>query len=407
MDDNTKPSLSLALIVLSLVLLAINMRSPIVMIGSLAQTLESALSLSTVHIGYLGALPLPLFAVGALFAPRLASRFGLERVILAMIACLSLAVAARVWFGVLGLFVGTFVLAFAIGLLNVLIAPFIKKYAADHIALTTGIFSLSMSVCAGLLAWVVVPVVEATSWQVGLSLWAVFGALAFLVWGVMLSGNTAKIPNHDTAKAVHLPKTSFCVWRCPDAYFLAVFFGVQSLLFYSVASFLPSVGMGYGMSIDKATGLALIFQIMAPVAVLVLTYLMKKNTPIKPIAVVSALFNVVGAAGLLWLPHLLALWSAFLGFGGASIFTLTLMLFSLRTTHVQTARDLSGMVQSIGYVIALFGPLLLGFLFDKTGTWQLPLQVLLLLMVINVGFAFLAGKGDKVDQNHQCLTNSA
>lgn len=387
-----KKPLPLALIILSLILLAVNMRSPIVMIGSLAQTLGDVLSLSAVHIGYLGALPLPLFALGALVAPRLASRFGLERVIIAMIACLSVAVGGRVWFGVVGLFVGTFVLSLAIGFLNVLIAPFIKKYAKDNIALATGIFSLSMSVCAGLLAWAVVPITGATSWQVGLSLWSVFGVLAVAVWGMMLKGGADKAGESNGGG-----QSAFKVWHCVDAYYLAVFFGVQSLLFYSVASFLPSVGTGYGMSLEQATGLAFIFQIMAPVAVLVLTWLIKRNAPIKPIALISALFNVVGSAGLLWSPTLLPLWSALLGFGGASIFTLTLMLFSLRTSHVETARDLSGMVQVVGYVIAFFGPLMLGFLFEKTGSWQMPLQVLLGLMVVNVVFAFLAGKGDKVD----------
>ena len=180
------------------------------------------------------------------------------------------------------------------------------------------------------------------------------------------------------------------------AYYLAVFFGVQSLLFYRVASFLPSVGTGYVMSLEQATGLAFVFQIMAPVAVLVLTWLIKRNVPIKPIALISALFNVVGSAGLLWLPKLLPLWSALLGFGGASIFTLTLMLFSLRTSHVETARDLSGMVQAVGYVIAFFGPLVLGFFFFFFGSWRMTLHVLLGLMVINVVFAFLAVMGVKV-----------
>ena len=86
-----------------------------------------------------------------------------------------------------------------------------------------------------------------------------------------------------------------------------------------------------------------------------------------------------------------------MGFGGASIFTLSLMLFSIRTGSTETARDLSGMVQTVGYGVAFFGPLILGKLYEKTGTWELSLQVLFVLMCVNIAFGWLAGRGSRVD----------
>lgn len=151
------------------------------------------------------------------------------------------------------------------------------------------------------------------------------------------------------------------------------------------------------MSMTQAGGLALAFQITAPIAIFLLTFLIKRNFSIKIIAVVASILNAIGAGGLIWLPDYLYFWSALMGFGGASIFTLSLMLFSIRTNSLESARDLSGMVQAVGYGVAFFGPLILGKLYEKTGTWELSLWVLFILMCVNVVFGWLAGSGEKVD----------
>lgn len=385
------PSVPLALLLLGLILSAINMRSPIVMIGSVAPTLYEVLHLSPADIGYLGALPMPLFAIGALVAPRLASRFGLENMMFVMTALLTLGVATRVWAGVSGLFAGTFVLSFAIGMLNALTAPFIKKYAPNHIAIATGIFSLSMSLFAGISAWAVIPMMTVMSWQIALSGWAVFGGLTLIIWQFVKQHTTPDTPTHTKHSSTFNP------WKNKDAWYLGVFMGIQSFLFYSVASFLPSIGASYGLNTKDAAKLALMFQVVAPIAIFLLTFLIKRNLSVRMVAIISATLNAIGSAGLIWLPNYLSLWSAVMGFGGASIFTLSLMMFSMRTTHFESARDLSGMVQAVGYAIAFFGPLGLGKLFELSQSWQLSLYVLFGAMVLNIGFAYLAGSDDKVD----------
>lgn len=388
-----KTTIPLAVLLIGLILSAVNMRSPIVMIGSVAPTLHSTLGLTATHIGYLGALPMPLFALGALIAPNYAKRFGLENMMLIMSALLTLGVVSRVWFGVGGLFIGTFVLSFAIGMLNALTAPFIKKYAPDNIAIATGIFSLSMSLFAGISAWVVIPMMSIVSWQIALSGWAVFGILTVMVWLFVKNHTSIDTPTYTN----NTQQIQFNPWKSKDAWYMGIFMGIQSFLFYSVASFLPSIGMSYDLTNSAASELALMFQVVAPLAIFLLTLLIKRNASLRLIAMSSALLNVVGTAGLIWSPNHLHLWSAVMGFGGAAIFTLSLMLFSIRTHHFESARDLSGMVQAVGYAVAFFGPLGLGKLFELSQTWQLSLYVLFGAMVVNVGFAWLAGKSDKVD----------
>lgn len=73
------------------------------------------------------------------------------------------------------------------------------------------------------------------------------------------------------------------------------------------------------------------------------------------------------------------------------------MMFSLRTMSAESARDLSSMVQAVGYSIAMFGPLLIGKLYAWQGDWQLPLMVMAALMLINVPFGFWAASQSKID----------
>jgi CP family cyanate transporter-like MFS transporter len=58
-----------------------------------------------------------------------------------------------------------------------------------------------------------------------------------------------------------------------------------------------------------------------------------------------------------------------------------LALIGLRARTSEGTAALSGFTQSVGYLIAAVGPFGVGVLFDLSGTWTLPLLVLLALVV--------------------------
>ncbi|WP_261870260.1 hypothetical protein [Psychrobacter sp. JCM 18901] len=66
-----------------MILLATNMRAPIVALGSIAPVVKDALDISEFQIGWLGAVPMLSFAVGALISPAIGKRFGLENTLIA------------------------------------------------------------------------------------------------------------------------------------------------------------------------------------------------------------------------------------------------------------------------------------------------------------------------------------
>ncbi|MFC0820908.1 MFS transporter [Moraxella marmotae] len=391
---STTLRVSLPVLVIGLIFAAANMRSPLVMIGSIVPMLEQDFGLTAAQIGYLGAIPMPLFAFGSLVAATLARRFGLEVMVILMTVLLTFGVLMRSWFGVSALFVGTLILSFAIGMLNALTAPFIKQYAPNHISVATGVFSLSMSALAGIGAWVVIPLSSGFGWQLAMSGWAVFGAVATLIWCyIYLKYRT---PSQAVVGSVPVALNP---WKQKAAWQMAVLLGLQSFLFYTIASFLPSIGMGFGATLDQATQVALVFQLMAPPAIMLLTWLMRRGVATKMLALIGCLMNAAGAVGMLLMPTQLMLWSALMGFGCAMIFTLSLMMFSLRTSSAEAARDLSSMVQAVSYSIALFGPLAIGRLYQWQGDWQLPLMVLAALMLVNIPFGIWAASDDKIDTN--------
>jgi CP family cyanate transporter-like MFS transporter len=69
-----------------------------------------------------------------------------------------------------------------------------------------------------------------------------------------------------------------------------------------------------------------------------------------------------------------------------------MMLFGLRTTNAHDAAELSGMSQSIGYLLAAVGPALFGYLHDATNGWIVPLIVLLVMTVLMLIFGVASGR---------------
>ncbi|NYR09149.1 MFS transporter [Psychrobacter sp. BI730] len=385
------------LVLCAMVLLATNMRAPIVALGSIAPVVKDALDISEFQIGWLGAVPMLSFAVGALISPTIGKRFGLENTLIAMIGLLTVGMVIRTaiptWSGFL---IGTLLLTLAIGFANTLAAPVIKQRTPQHIPLITGLFSLTMTTAAGIVAGVVLPLSEQVGWQWALGGWTILGVFAFVIWlflRVRLGSS-----NHQAVIPAALGSSEISMWRTTFAWQIAIFMGLQSLLFYTVASFLPSIWVSKGLSAVSAGQMGSVFQFMAPVSILSLTWLVNRGRPIQALAVFAAVLNVVGILGISYLSTDLAwLWSGMMGMGCSAIFTLSMMLFSMRTYTTNQASELSGMAQAVGYVIAFFGPLGTGWLHETTGSWSVPLFIMLILMIVNVVIAWLVSRPVMVD----------
>lgn len=408
----TTKNTSLAFVCIAIILVAVNMRSPIVLVGSIAPVIEQALSISQLEIGWLGAIPMFSFAFGALVSAKFSKWFGIHNLLPVMILLLALGMVLRVfavgwwWF-----FAGTAILSLAIGFLNTITMPAIKQLAPKNIPLVTGLYSLAMTIMAGLVAGIVLPMSDLLGWRLATGVWAVLSVFAFVFWWQLRpnlvldyqqqqhSNRTVSDSNSPQVviqKRQQMPdsKHNKSMWQTPMAWWLAIFLGLQSLMYYLVASFLPSIWASKGLSLIQAGQLAMLFQLMAPIAILLLTWVMSRKDHARMMAMLASILIAMGAAGmafgrfdvnpLFWA----SVWTICAGFGASLVFTLTLMLINLRTYDTMQASELSSMSQAIGYTIAMAGPLGAGWLHEVSGDWHLPLTVLTILMLINIGFAW-------------------
>src|SRR5690606_16820430 len=88
----------------------------------------------------------------------------------------------------------------------------------------------------------------------------------------------------------------------------------------------------------------------------------------------------------------LSLCVLFLGVAQGACISLALTLFSLRSADSTQAAQLSGMAQSVGYLVAAISPIFIGMLFDLTKSWTLPLLFLLLVAVGTILSGLGAGR---------------
>jgi MFS transporter, CP family, cyanate transporter len=86
--------------------------------------------------------------------------------------------------------------------------------------------------------------------------------------------------------------------------------------------------------------------------------------------------------GLLCFPtHAVVIWMIALGAAAGAGFALSMIMFVHRARGTDSSAALSGMAQTIGYLVAAAGPLSAGALHDATGGWTVPLVVLVALAV--------------------------
>ena len=109
--------------------------------------------------------------------------------------------------------------------------------------------------------------------------------------------------------------------------------------------------------------------------------------------------NLVGVFGFGFLPlqGWVWVWSIASGFGCGVIFTLCMMIFTLKSKDSQQAAELSGMAQTVGYSIAITGPIVTGWLKDLSHTWTLSTGFLTILMAINCVFSWLATQNKAIE----------
>jgi CP family cyanate transporter-like MFS transporter len=293
--------------------------------------------------------------------------------------------------GVVGLFAGTVLLSAGIAVANVLLPAVARAEYGERAAGVVGLVTASMAVSAAIGTGLAQPLEAAAGGSAlrGLALWLVPVLLAAVAVGLLARARRGSAAGAPTRAA---DRTG--ILRDPVAIAVTVFFGLQSLSFYAMLTWLPDVlEDDAGVSAVTAGGLTALAAVLGgPASLVVPTVAARFRSQAIPVLVVAAPV-LVALAGLLLAPSSAPLlWALLYGIGTGSAFPLSMTLVLLRTRDVAQTGRLSAAAQSAGYLLAATGPLAVGALAEVTGGWRAGLLALVGVQVAQAAVGVAAGR---------------
>ncbi|ARJ06708.1 cyanate transporter [Cnuibacter physcomitrellae] len=393
-------ALSPVLLIVGVLLVAGNLRVGITTVGPVLTDIEADLGLTSLAASVLISLPLVAFAVVSPFAPALARRLGFERTLGLALAGLAVGLVLRSLPGLPLLWIGTALLGVAIAVLNVVLPAVVKRDFPDRIGQVTGGYSAVQAAFAATAAGLAVPVAGLTAWgwRLPLGMWAGLALITLAVIAPLLRRRTTAPRSADDVSleppAVLDPAhpSDRSPWRTAIGWQVTGFMGLQSIGFYVLITWLPSIEESAGIDPAAAGFHQLLLNAFGIAGSLVASALIPRMRDQRLLATLAPLAFAVAVSGVLVAPQLGMVWASLAGIAGGANIVLALSFFGLRTAHHSQAASLSGMAQSVGYLLAAAGPLLMGALHDATGSWTPALAILVALLLVLIGFGWLAGR---------------
>ncbi|SEA33761.1 CynX/NimT family MFS transporter [Bizionia paragorgiae] len=392
-DENGLNKASRILLLVGILCVAINLRPALSSIGPLVGMIRQDFGLTETLLGLLTTLPLIAFGIISTMTPLFTKRFGIGNTLLAALILLSMGIVVRSIGGIITLYLGTILLGIAIAFGNVLIPALIKRNFPHKAGLVTSLYSGIMSLGAAVAAGLSYPLAQAMGmgWRGSLVVWAALAIIALIIWIPNLKRIKRTTPSRSFKEAMKKLSGSLLVWK------LALYMGLQSFAFYVILAWLPAILIdrgfdasyaGWMLSLSQATG------IIGAILIPIWAGSRKDQRLVIAVLVLIEVFSLIG----LMIPSLgmVELWTGLIGMALGGTFGLALLLIVLRSHDAETAAELSGIVQSIGYFIAATGPFIVGLIYDITEVWNYAIILLLVLAILKLIMGLPVGKDRKV-----------
>jgi CP family cyanate transporter-like MFS transporter len=392
-DGPARRSLEATLIVVSIAALAFNLRAAITSLPPVFPELQDKLHLSSAAITWLAATPVLCFGAFSGIAASLSRRFGEERVLFgALIGCSAGLLLRGALPGAL-LFPGSVLALGSIAIMNVLLSSMIKRRWPERAGLLIGIYLTALSSGAVIASLVSVPLFNGSGGSVKetLGLWGLPAVAATLIWITQLRyPPPSRRPGAETTRPTG---AQVGVYRHRLAWQVTLFMGLQSLLYYAAASWLPELFRDRGDSATTAGALLAVMGLGNLLTSLITPAIADRVADQRLLVAPSVVITAVGLAGSLWAPLGSAVfWVLILGMAQGAALGLGIFFTMARAPDPATAASLSSLAQSVGYLLSAAGPLAVGFLRTATGGWTVPVVLLLVVCVVEITVGLLAGR---------------
>ncbi|MEV7694339.1 MFS transporter [Microbacterium sp. NPDC089189] len=401
-----------ALAVVAVALIAANMRATITGVGPLLAQIADDLGTTTAALGALAAIPLLTWAIVSPLTHGLSRRFGMSRVVLCALVLLG---AGTAWRSAPGsdanLWVGTAVIGAALAVANVLMPAIIKRDFGRRVPLMMSVYTALLGGVGAIASAVVVPVSEAAGgggdgWRIALASTSALlpFAIALWLWVILRRGvdprpaaprNTAAprsaTPPETPAHAPSAARRGSGIWTDPLAWLVAAYMGAQSASFYMLVTWLAPLAASYGKGAVAAGIDVALFQILGVIGSFAVAFALQGRLR-RWVPAALPLLAIAAAVGIMTVPAALTLWVILAGLSAGASLSMSLTLMAERARDPATSSALSGMSQSVGYLIAALGPVAFGALHAIDGGWMLSLLLLIAVLVAQVVVGVAVGR---------------
>ncbi|SDV01833.1 cyanate transporter [Pseudomonas mucidolens] len=361
---HAKPATALWLM-LSVVLVALNLRPSMAAVGPLLSSIRGEVPLSFSGAALLTMLPVMAMGLAMFFGMGVAKRFGEHRSIVVSLLVIGLATVSRLFLdSAAELILSAIVAGVGIALIQALMPALIKSRFSDNVSLFMGLYVTAIMGGAALAASFSPFVqMQTGSWRIGLAIWAVLAVLALVFWYAQRSVLPPLPQARDAAQE------SFFGNR--RAWLLAIFFGLGTASYTCVLAWLAPYYVEQGWSEQNAGLLLGFLTAMEVVSGLITPAIANRRQDKRGVVAVLLVLIIAGFCGLIVSPqHLSLLWPCLLGLGIGGLFPMSLILSLDHLHNPRRAGGLTAFVQGIGYLIAGVSPLIAGMIRDQLGSFE-------------------------------------
>ncbi|GAA5134180.1 MFS transporter [Pseudonocardia adelaidensis] len=386
------PAVPAALLITAILLLALNLRGPLVAVTAVVDPIRADLGIDAATAGLLTSLPVLCFGLATPLASALLARVGLARGVLVALGVLFAGVVVRSLDGLPAAITGTVLLGLAITAGNVAIPVVIGRDLSRHAGAVLGAYTAALNVGSMLTLSLTVPIANATGWRVALASWGVLAVGSAAVWWWATRG-----PEPMPAPVPDGPATATPAawWRRPVAWLLTAAFAGQAFAYYGVTAWLPQLLRDeLAMPAATAGAAASIFQIAALGGAFGVPVLLRCTGPVPTVLVVCAAWTTV-PLGFTFAPQLWAVWCVVGGFAQAGGLVAIFSLIVRVARDAAESRHFSALVQGGGYTVAAAAPPVLGAVHSATGGWTAPLLVVLAAIAVLAVAGVIATSGGR------------
>lgn len=386
-----------ALLIAGILFIAINLRPALASVGPLVSTIRESTGLSNSMLGLLTALPLLAFGVVSMLTTLFTKRFGMAATLAGALLLITIGILVRSIDFIPALYIGTISSGIGIAFGNVLLPSLVKRNFESNSGLITSLYSGVMAIGAATAAGISVPLAqnEVFGWRGALGVWALLSFAAFFIWLPQVWRIKKAKKHRNFLKAMKHLTRSALAWK------VAIFMGLQSFAFYVILAWVPDILQSRGFDASYSGWMLSLSQGTGVLGSLLIPIWAGRKKDQRSIILILVLLEAISLVGLMF-PQagLVPIWVSLIGFALGGSFGLVLMLIIFRSEDSETAAELSGMAQSIGYLIAATGPILFGSIFDLTGNWSYSLAFLLVIALLKLYMGLGAGKPGKISQEN-------